>query len=363
MKRGLDMKNTRIATLVDELKDNKLDAMVISSYASYRYFSGFSGSNCILIITQSRRLLLTDGRYTEQAKLQAPNFEILVCTRTICAVMIDLLRETQATKVGYETMKVTDFEIKQWRTMANEIEWIPQMDFGKLARVCKDKVEIACITRAVAIADQALSEILPSIKIGMSEREVAALLEYHMMKNGSEHPAFDTIVVSGARGALPHGMPTDKKIERGDMITIDFGACFEGYMSDITRTIWMDIPSEQSQHIFNTVYEAQQTCIQAVRPDVPVSDLDALQRKVFEKYNLQEFIAHSLGHGVGLEIHESPSLSMSGTTLLKPGMVITIEPGLYIPGLCGVRIEDTVLVTEDGAHVLTKSPHKIKICK
>lgn len=358
------MENTRIAILVNELKDKKLDAMVISSYPSYRYYSGFSGSNCILIITQNRKLLLTDGRYTEQAKLQAPNFEIIVCTRTIRAVMVELLRDIGAIKVGYETMKVTDFEIKQWSSIANEIDWIPQMEFGRQARECKDEGEITCISRAVAIADQALSEIIPSIQTGMTEREVAALLEYHMMKNGSEHPAFDTIVVSGVRGALPHGMPTDKKIERGDMITIDFGACYNGYMSDITRTIWMDTPSNQEQKVWDAVYEAQQTCIQAIRPGIAASDLDSLQRKVFEKHKLQEYIAHSLGHGVGLEIHESPSLSISATAVLLPGMVITIEPGLYLPGICGVRIEDTVLVTEHGAQVLTQSEHKIKInCK
>ncbi len=195
----------------------------------------------------------------------------------------------------------------------------------------------------------------------MTEREIAARLEYYMALLGSEHPAFETIAASGVRSSLPHGAPTDKKIGGNELLTLDFGACFGGYMSDITRTIMIGTPEDKLIHIFNTVLAVQDKCVNAVKPDISAKELDLLSRKLFEEAGLSEYICHSLGHGVGLEIHEAPTVSKLSETILKPGMVITIEPGLYIPNLGGVRTEDTVLVTETGFERLTGAPHNIII--
>lgn len=353
--------NSRLQELRREMAAKKLDAMLINAYESYRYFSGFSGSNCYLIITQAQSLLITDGRYTEQAKLEAPNFTLISRPRPMQELICETLIDCAPHRVGYESMKISDYEISALRKKLSQFEWIPQIDFGARARMCKDTEELGRIRRAVEIADQALADLIPSLRPGMREYEVSALLEYHMARHGSEHPAFETIVASGARGALPHGAPTSKRILNGEMVTIDFGACFEGYMSDITRTLWMgDIP-DSLRNIWNAVFDVQRACVRAVRPDIPAKSLDALQRDLFEKKGLSQYVQHSLGHGVGLEIHEAPTVSSSSAMQLAPGMVITIEPGLYLPDIGGVRIEDTVLVTEDGYEVLTASPHQIKI--
>ncbi|MEG2377871.1 MAG: aminopeptidase P family protein, partial [Clostridia bacterium] len=321
----------------------------------------FSGSNCALVITKSACVLITDGRYTTQAKEQAVGFEIVDRPRPMRELICDILDEQAAHTVGYETMNISDHEICELRSMGNALKWQPQMDFACRARAVKDADEIASIHRAVDIADAALSELIPSVKPGVSERVVAAKLEYLMTKNGSERPAFETIVASGVRGSLPHGAPTDKKIMAGEMVTIDFGACCNGYMSDITRTLWMgEIPNE-SRRVWECVNEVLAECTKAVKPGVATKDLDKYQRDLFEKYDMAQYVVHSLGHGVGLEIHESPTVSSRSCSVLSAGMVITIEPGIYIPGNCGVRIEDTVLVTENGVQPLTKSAHMIKI--
>lgn len=353
--------NSRLQELRREIAAKKLDAMLINAYESYCYFSGFRGSNCYLIITQTQSLLITDGRYTEQAKLEAPDFTLISRPRPMHELICETLSGCAAHRVGYESMKITDYEISALKKKLPQIEWVPQIDFGVRARMCKDEGELSRIRRAVEIADQALLDLIPSIHPGMRENEISALLEYHMARRGSEHPAFETIVASGPRGALPHGAPTDRCIETGEMVTIDFGACFAGYMSDITRTLWIvDIPDEL-RRIWDAVLDVQRACVSAVRPDIPAKSLDVMQRDLFEKKGLAQYVQHSLGHGVGLEIHEAPSVSASSTVQLAPGMVITIEPGLYLPGIGGVRIEDTVLVTADGHEVLTASPHHIKI--
>lgn len=233
--------------------------------------------------------------------------------------------------------------------------------FATELRAVKDDGEISLIRRAVEISDKAFEKLLPEIKVGMTEREIAARLEYYMALFGSEHPAFETISAFGVRSSLPHGAPTNKKLQNNELLTLDFGACFGGYMSDITRTIMIGKPDDKLITVFNTVLAVQDTCINAVKPKIAAKELDLLQRKLFEEAGLSNYICHSLGHGVGLEIHEAPTVSKLSETILKPGMVITIEPGLYIPNLGGVRTEDTVLVTENGFERLTKSPHNVKL--
>ena len=351
----------RIRALRDELKNRDLFGMLISSYENYRYFSGFTGSNCTLIITETDATLITDGRYTEQAKAQAPAFEIISKQGTQSALIAEVLSTRCGKRIGYETMKMTDYALSKLKDSLPEINWIPIPDFALSARAVKDSDELYNIKKAVEVADKALEKLLPQIKEGMTERKIAALLEYNMASLGSEKCAFDTIVASGVRSSMPHASPTDKKIERGDLITLDFGACVGGYMSDITRTLWFGEPNDDVKKIYFAVKDVQAACVKKIAPGIPAKEIDSFQRDEFEKLGLSQYICHSLGHGVGLEIHEAPTLSRLSDDILKPGMVVTVEPGLYIPGIGGVRIEDTVLVTDSGYEVLTQSPHHIEI--
>lgn len=353
--------NQRLDNLKKILSTKNLDALLIHSYEAYRYFSGFSGSNCYLIIGENDRILITDGRYTEQAKAEAPDFTLVAEPRPMRELICETIKSKGFLKIGYDSIKMTDFELTNLKENTPDTIWQAVPHLGCDARVCKDMGELSKIRKAVEIADEALAELIPHIKPGMCEFEVSALLEYYMARRGSKHPAFETIVASGVRGALPHGAPTDKKLVCGELVTIDFGACFEGYMSDITRTLWLgDIP-DNLKDIWNAVEAVQRACVDAVRPGISAKSLDALQREKFADAGLSQYICHSIGHGVGLEIHEAPTVSSSSDAILSPGMVITIEPGLYLPGIGGVRIEDTVLVTENGHEVLTASPHFIKI--
>ncbi len=353
--------NNRLAKLEVYIEENKLDAMYISSYENYRYFSGFSGSNCHLIVTREEKIIITDGRYHSQAKEEAPEWTLIAQRGAAAESIRGILEEKGIKTIGYEGMKLSDYQVRNLREECPHVTWVPRDSFGVFPRMFKDEGELSNIQRAVEIADVALGEMCKNIHPGMTERQVAAELEYLMAKNGSEHIAFETISASGPRGALPHGAPTDRVIEENDMLTLDFGACYAGYMSDITRTIWFGTPSDELCRIWYAVYDAQQTAIAAVCPGIKASELDRIHRQVLEKHGLGDYIMHSLGHGVGLEIHEEPRVSSGSSVELEPGMVITIEPGVYIPGVGGVRTEDMVAVTKDGAQVLTQSPHLIKI--
>ncbi len=355
--------NTRIDALRAEFRNLGISAMLVSSYENYRYFSGFTGSNCSLIISENDLILITDGRYTEQAKIQAPDFTVISKQGAHTQLIAEALSPFNGQNIGYETAKMSDFTFTKLKSALPDIIWRPIPDFALAQRAIKDEFELFCIKKAVKIADDALSKLIPEIKEGMTERQIAALLEYNMASLGSEKCAFDTIVASGVRSSMPHAVPTDKKIEQGDLITIDFGACFGGYMSDITRTLWLGEPTEQLKELYFAVAKVQQSCVEKIAPGMCASDIDAFQRAEFEKLCLSDYICHSLGHGVGLEIHEAPTLSRLGSEILVPGMIVTVEPGLYIPGVGGVRIEDTVLVTENGFEVLTQSPHHIAIDK
>ena len=353
--------NTRLRRVKTYLKENALDAMYLASYESYRYYSGFSGSNGHLVITSNQNLLVTDGRYLQQSAEQAPDFQVVDQRRSLFDALSDILKEQNVRRVGYETMKLTDYTVRMLREACPGVEWVPQENFGLYSRMRKDAEEIARIEKAVEIADRALEELAGCLAPGMTERQAAAELEYRMASHGSERPAFETISASGPRGALPHGAPTDRVIQEGELLTLDFGACYQGYLSDITRTLWFGEPPAELVRIWNVVLEAQQAAEQAVRPGICAGELDEIHRRVIAGHGLEAYIAHSLGHGVGLEIHEEPRIGSSSTTVLEPGMIITIEPGLYIPELGGVRIEDMMLVTQTGGRVLTQSPHLIRI--
>lgn len=338
-----------------------LQGMIITKPENRRYFSGFSGSAGMLVISETTSNLLTDFRYIEQATAQAEQYEILRYQVNANEIVAELTKKLGITKIGFESDFVTyDMYSKLTQCIPN-VTLVPvQVDS---LRMVKDSSEIAAIEKAVEIADQAFTQILSFIKPGMSEQRVAVELEYYMGKFGSEKPAFETIMASGKRGALPHGRASQKIIEQGDFVTMDFGAVYQGYHSDITRTICMGKASDRQREIYGIVSAAQLAGVKATRPGVLGKEVDDVSRKIITDAGFGEFFGHGLGHSLGLNIHEDPRLSQANThTALLENMLVTVEPGIYLPDWGGVRIEDTVLVSADGCRILTaSSKHLIEI--
>lgn len=349
----------RISKLREKMSELTLDAFLITSYENYRYFSGFTGSNCALIITKNACFALTDGRYDIQIREQTKGLDIVIISRTMHEHIAGVLSVCR--RVGYETQKITDFELRNLKSVCDGIEFVPCPDFGEEIRMVKDEREICAVRRAVKCSDNAFASFIKNIKRGITEREAAALLEYEMARCGSRAPAFDTIAASGLRSAMPHAEPTDIQIEDNSLMTFDFGAKVCGYMSDITRTLHIGTPPKELASLWELVFEVQQKCLAHARPGMRARELDEYQRSLFAEQGMDKYIMHSLGHGVGLAIHEAPTVSKRSETVLSENMIITIEPGLYIKDLGGVRIEDTVLVTKNGAEALTQSPYRINI--
>lgn len=343
------------------MNDHGIEGMLITKPENRHYFSGFSGSAGTLLISDHESKLLTDFRYIEQAAAQAKQCEILRYTASPYELLADTAVKLGLTRIGFESDFVTyDMYTKLTEGMST-IHLLP-VQIDEL-RMMKDENEVAAIKKAVEIADSAFVHILSFIKPGISEQTVALELEYQMRKLGAEKPAFDTIVASGKRGALPHGIASKKIIELGDFVTMDFGAVYQGYHSDITRTICMGSPTDKQRELYDIVLTAQLAGVEAVQPGKTGREVDAVARKIIVDAGFGDYFGHGLGHGLGLYIHEDPRLSPSTTqTVLMENMVVTVEPGIYLPEWGGIRIEDTVLVSTDGCQILTaSSKHLIEI--
>ncbi len=359
--RGKGMIKSRIKKLRGKLSEYNADAFLITSYENYRYFSGFTGSNCNLLIGNDFCIAITDGRYDIQIRSQAPDYEAIIASGGMSAVVAEVLKEKNVRFVGYETEWITDSTLRAYKNAAGSCEFIPVSDIGAELRAIKDESEINFIRNAVKCSDDAFCALVSKLSKGMTERESAALLEYEMAKRGSTHPAFDTIAASGLRSAMPHATPQDIEIPDNCLMTFDFGATVSGYMSDITRTVHIGTPSKELCELWDIVFDVQQKCISYIRCGMSARELDEYQRSLFAKAGMDKYIMHSLGHGVGLAIHEMPTVSKRSDATLCKNMIITVEPGLYIENLGGVRIEDTVLITDNGGIALTGAPHRINI--
>ncbi|MDG0811440.1 M24 family metallopeptidase [Cohnella rhizosphaerae] len=355
------MKMERIARLRELLADRELDGVYIASPENRAYYSGFAGSNGHLLLTARHAVLITDPRYTEQAEQEAPGWRIVTHGLDAMPTLRETLLAMGIVRIGYETNKLSDAEAARLRRDVPEAAWVPLEDYGLAHRAVKDEAEIGLIRRAVQIADRAIAKLVPRLAPGMTEREIQIELEYLMAKEGSEGPAFGTIVASGKRASLPHGSATDKPIRGGEMVVVDFGAICGGYRSDITRTLWVGVPEPDILAIFHLVLRALEAAIAAVRPGMTCGALDRVARDVFAEARMEAFSLRGLGHGVGLHIHELPRVVMGADAIIEPGMVFTVEPGLYVPDVGGVRIEDIVRVTDDGCEVLTRSPRLLQI--
>lgn len=345
---------TRINKVFELMAKHAVDSVIIKDVTTIRYLTGFTGDSSLFYLDRRQGVLITDGRYTEQAKSEMKLFKVLEYTPTnansIWETAANLVKKSGSAVVGFDGAwySYNDYVILQELLDETPME---SLDFSDI-RMIKDKKELELLLKAASIADEAFVELLNDIHPGITERSLAGRLEYYMRAHGSEKASFDTIVASGVRSALPHGMASDKVLEIGDFITFDFGAVYKGYHSDMTRTVLLGMANTWQKEIYTIVEEAQRKGLKAAQAGITGMELDAIVRKVITGCGYGDYYVHGTGHGVGLEIHEMPNINKRGSTVLQTGMVFTIEPGIYIPGKGGVRIEDTVVLTDEGARAL-----------
>ena len=350
----------RATQLAAQLPAKELDAVLISNPENRRYLSGFTGSAGYLLITPERSVLFTDSRYTEQAAQQSPHFQV-VQTKPGLDWLLDALKETGVQRIGFESETMTVAGYNRLLDALKEDEALggaslmAAVGLTEELRICKDPQELAQLQKAIDASDAAMEAVCPTIQAGMTEKEVAWRMEMAMREFGSDGISFDTIVAAGPNGAMAHHHPDDTVIQAGEPIVIDMGAQVGGYCSDITRTVVVGEPDEMFHKIYGIVLAAQLTAINTVRPEMTGQECDALSRDLIAEAGYGDNFGHSLGHGVGLAVHEKPWVSARSEEPLQAGMVFTVEPGIYLTGWGGVRIEDIVILGEKGATPLSKA--------
>ncbi len=331
------------------MPENIGGALIISE-ENRRYLTGFSSTAGILIVTVNGSVFFTDSRYIEAARKQITHCRVEEL-KDFKTQIPELCRETGIRSLGIEAERMTVDELNRYSKALGEVSLSSSRSVDKTVnsmRSVKDGEEAECIAKAQKIAEAAFDDILAQISSGMTERDIAIQLDYNMLKNGAEDISFKTIVVSGVNSSMPHGVPSDKKIEKGDFITMDFGAVYKGYHSDMTRTVAVGNVSNKQKFVYETVLNAQKTAISALREGLACSEADKAARDIIDAAGFKENFGHGTGHGVGIEIHEKPTLSPRSKETLAAGNVVTVEPGIYLPGEFGVRIEDMLLITPDG---------------
>lgn len=340
------------------LQTNEIDGILITSPYNRRYVSNFTGTAGAVLVTETEAIFITDFRYTTQAAEQAKGFTIIEHTKSMEEEIARQIVQLDIKQLGFEAEHVTyDTFTRYEQLFAAELVGIKQII--ETIRIKKTEEEIAILKEAASIADKAFDHILDVIKPGVREIDVANELEFYMRKLGATSSSFDIIVASGDRSALPHGVASEKKIKNGELVTLDFGALYQGYCSDITRTVAVGDISDELRNIYDVVLEAQKLGVAGLKPGMTGKEADALTRDYITEKGYGDYFGHSTGHGIGLEVHEGPSLSMRSSIVLEPGMVVTVEPGIYIPEVGGCRIEDDVVLTETGKDVLTTAPKSL----
>lgn len=354
--------NAQLSALRQKMAGQKLDAILVTQAENRRYLSGFTGSAGYLCITAMYAHLATDSRYWEQVGQQAPDFTLAkIEAGKSNQLFADLVRAAGATRVGYEAGDVT---VATYRDLQKALRpdraraiarLVPTKGLVEGLRAIKDAAELALIERAVALGDAAFAYGVRRMKPGLTEKQAAWEIERYLREHGAEGVAFELIVASGPNGALPHARPSDRVIQAGEPIVIDMGCRVDGYNSDLTRTIVLGEPGEKFREVYAIVLQAQLAAEAALRAGPKGKEIDAVARQIIVDAGYGEYFGHGLGHGVGLAVHEEPGLGKLGEKPLQPNMVCTIEPGIYLPGEFGVRIEDMAVVTADGCRVLTKA--------
>ncbi len=341
------------------------DAFFSVSPPANQYLSGmltsFEEISSAIVVTPDQAHFLCDFRYTEQAQREVAGYEIAEIKGDILARSGELLDRLSASRVAFDPSGLTiDERSRLESTFKGAL--ISEKALLSDLRIIKSEAEIESVRAASNLAEGVLSDLLPTLEEGLPERELAARFEFEFKKRGASGASFDTIALFGPKSSLPHGIPDDTPLKRGDVVLLDFGCRRAGYCSDLTRTfVFGTIPGAWFEEIYDLTYEAQQRALKAVKPGRTGREVDAVARDIISEGGYGEYFGHGLGHGVGVEIHEAPRLNTESDTVLQPGMVVTVEPGIYLPGKGGVRIEDLVVVTEDGCEILTKTPKQLKV--
>jgi len=347
----------RLERLRQKLADEGLHAILITTPANRRYMSGFTGSAGMLIISQDRAMLATDFRYWEQVDKQAPQFELVKIKDKFTALLPDLVNDLGIHQLGFESKNVT---VAMQRDLADAlpdgVEFVATSDVVEGLRAVKDKDELAVLRRAVGLADGAYAHVADFMQPGMTECQVAWELESFMRTHGAEKVAFDIIVATGPNGAMPHASASDRAIQAGEPVVMDLGAVVDGYCSDLSRTVVLGEANEQYHEVYEIVLQAQQAALQGIRPGMTGQEADGIARQFIAQAGYEDAFGHGLGHGVGLMVHEKPGVGrLSDKDVLQAGMVFSVEPGIYLPGKFGVRIEDVVVLREDGPEALSQA--------
>ena len=336
-----------------------VDALLVTNLPDVRYLCGFTGSNAALVLAGGKAVLFTDGRYTAQAKAEAAGTRVVIAKKPVLPAACEWMEAARVRRCGFDAANTTVAVLESMRkAVSAKVRRGMFVAVGSLVarlREVKDAEEIRKIRVAAELGCRLFEGLLEHIEPGATEGEVALALEFNAKMAGAEAMSFETIVASGERSALPHGRASKAKLPRRGFVTMDFGVVLDGYMSDMTRTVHLGKALEEERDVYDAVLEAQEAAVAAVAPGVTAGDVDEAARSVLRRAGLDRYFSHSTGHGVGLEIHEGPRLAAKQTQVLEDGMVITIEPGVYMPGKFGVRIEDMVLVTKAGGEILTPS--------
>lgn len=360
--------SSRISRVQAALEAQGIDALYVTHLPNVRYLCGFTGSNGCLVVGRSGARFLTDGRYRTQSAEQVQEAEVEIyglpdeLDRGLRQAFADFGASSKAPKtvIGFESAHLTVTALDRLRA-ANGFEFVGTTQVVERLRMVKEPPELDRIREAARMADEGLAHVLERVTEGASERELALELEFYMRRQGADDVSFDLIVAAAERSALPHAHPSERQVEKGRYLLFDLGCIYDGYCSDLTRTVMVGDPDERHREIYGLVARAQQAGLDAVRPGCPAAEVDRAARQVIEEAGLGDAFGHGLGHGVGVEIHEAPTIRSTSSDVLEVGNVITIEPGVYIPGWGGVRIEDLVAVGPEGADVLSRSTKELQV--
>ncbi|WP_304608780.1 Xaa-Pro peptidase family protein [Planomicrobium sp. CPCC 101079] len=354
------MTTLKLQKLRTEMEKQQLEALLVTSRYNLRYVTNFTGSAGLALVTKDKAWFITDFRYTEQATAQATEFEVVQAKTNLLEEVAELAKEYGVGTISFEQEYMTYATFVQYQEKL-DAQLKPVSGLIEKIRMIKTPDEVEILKQAAKIADAAYEHICGFIRAGRTELEVSNELEFFMRQQGATSSSFDIIVASGLRSALPHGVATGKVIEQGELVTLDFGALYNGYISDITRTVAVGEPSEQLKEIYQIVLDSQVLGVEKIGPGMTGIEADAIARDYIKSKGYGEAFGHSTGHGIGLEVHEAPGLSSKSETVLEPGMAVTVEPGIYLPGIGGVRIEDDILITESGNERLTNSTKELRI--
>lgn len=349
------MHQRRLERLRKSMSELQIEALLVASGVNRTYLTGFVGTAGHVIVTQQRAMLLTDFRYVTQAKEQAPDYEVIEHAAKPAATMLELLRAANVTKLGFEQQHVSFGAYQSYAEALPGVTLVPTDGVVEKLRMIKDEGELRIMQEAADLADRTFSHILTKLKPGVRELDIALEIEMFIRQNGGTSTSFDTIVASGERSALPHGRASERVLQKDEFVKLDFGAYYKGYCSDITRTVVLGKPTDKHREIYGIVLEAQLACLDGLKPGMTGRQGDALARDVIAKHGYGDNFGHGTGHSLGMEIHEAPRLSKLDETVLAPGMTMTVEPGIYLPGFGGVRIEDDIVFTDGGIRILTQS--------